>query len=74
MIEQKKVGIAVSGGADSVALCMLAKHVIPEGRLMAFMVDHRLGQRGVTEDPGQVSSILSQVGIREQREFELLNI
>lgn len=63
VMETKKVGIAVSGGSDSVALAWLASQVIPHDRLMAFMVDHRLGPQGVTEDPAQVTRILGSLGI-----------
>lgn len=63
-MQTKKVGIAVSGGSDSVALAWLASQVIPRDRLMAFMVDHRLGPQGVTEDPSHVTQILNSLGTK----------
>lgn len=60
------MALAVSGGSDSVALCMLARQVIPGDNLMAFMVNHGLGQRGITEDPAAVREILHKIGVKSE--------
>ena len=65
-LESKRIGIAVSGGADSLALAYLASQAIPLNRLMAFMVDHGLEQRGVTENPSDVSLTLQNLGLKHE--------
>lgn len=60
------MGLAVSGGPDSLALCLLAKQVIPADRLVAFTVDHRLQSRGIQDDPEKVTQALQALGIRHE--------
>ena len=46
---KSKVGIAVSGGADSMLLCYLLSKVIPKDNLFAMTVDHRLRPESLKE-------------------------
>jgi tRNA(Ile)-lysidine synthase len=66
LLSSRKVGIAVSGGPDSLALCLLAKQVIPAERLVAFTVDHKLQALGIHDEPDQVSEALQALGIRHE--------
>lgn len=61
---QCKVGIAVSGGPDSMALAVLAKEALGADRVHALIVDHRMQKEGVSEDPERVISLLKERGFK----------
>ena len=58
------LAIAVSGGSDSMALCLLAQHWAEQndGRIVALTVDHGLRTESAKE-AAQVSSWLAQYGV-----------
>ena len=63
ILGKSKIGIAVSGGPDSMALAALASKAFGKERVHAFIVDHQLESAGVTESPGKVCDTLRELGI-----------
>lgn len=59
----RRIGLAVSGGPDSLALAILARMNLPKNRLVAFFVDHGMQSRGVTEDSQKVDDLLATIDI-----------
>ncbi|CAI2166433.1 1617_t:CDS:2 [Funneliformis geosporum] len=61
---KERLGVAVSGGADSMALCYLLNQYckISEHQITAFIIDHRL-RRESTNESFQVSNTLSKLEI-----------
>ena len=61
------IGVAVSGGRDSLALALLAAGWVGArgGRLTAFIVDHRL-RPGSTAEARMVAALLAGVGIESE--------
>lgn len=57
-----KIGLAVSGGADSMALAALAAEALGPDRVIGLVVDHKLGHMGTSENPAQVQTMLSSIG------------
>lgn len=56
-----RVGVAVSGGPDSVALLLLAAAALP-GEVVAATVDHRLRPAGA-EEAAMVSALCERLGV-----------
>jgi tRNA(Ile)-lysidine synthetase-like protein len=59
--EGGRIGIALSGGCDSMALLALARKLYPREQLMAFSVRHNIP--GVTEDEAQIRSVLQDLNV-----------
>lgn len=59
--DDARIAIAVSGGADSLALCALARQLYPRERLVALHVQHNL--EGVSEDAEHTMRILAGLDI-----------
>lgn len=57
------MGLAVSGGPDSMALAVLAKEALGADRVHALVVDHGMQKKGVSEDPQVVVSLLKEQGL-----------
>lgn len=57
-----KVGVAVSGGGDSMALLHLAQSVLPEGGVEAVTVDHGLRPESADEAAG-VAAHCARIGV-----------
>lgn len=62
-LSKSNIGIAVSGGPDSMALAGLALKAFGRERIYAFIVDHQMQSLGVTESPETVQSALRTLGI-----------
>ncbi|RKP07496.1 PP-loop family-domain-containing protein [Thamnocephalis sphaerospora] len=57
------VGVAVSGGADSMALCHLLAATLGPERVHAFTVDHRLRKES-TEEAQRVAAVARAMGVQ----------
>lgn len=57
-----RLGLAVSGGADSLALLLLAAAALPQGRVEAGIVDHGLRAESAAEAAG-VAAICGVLGV-----------
>lgn len=69
----RPIGIAVSGGPDSLALCVMLRKAFPVSdpqspKLCALMVDHAMESIGVKEEPTLVKDYCTSSGI----DFRLL--
>lgn len=62
--EGERIGVAVSGGADSLALMLLAAAAFP-GRVVAATVDHGL-RREAAGEAALVQGIAAQIGVPHQ--------
>src|ERR1700722_6813992 len=62
-LRSQKIGLAVSGGPDSMALGFLASRFFDPKQLRAFTVEHNLSHMGVNEDGESVKRRLSEMGI-----------
>lgn len=59
-----RIGVAVSGGPDSLALLLLAHAALP-GRVAAATVDHQL-RAGAAEEAAMVSEVCARLGVPHQ--------
>ena len=58
---QRKVGVALSGGVDSMVLVRLLQEHLGRDRIVTFTVDHRLRKESA-EEASKISSIMKSWG------------
>ncbi|KAI9143019.1 PP-loop family-domain-containing protein [Paraphysoderma sedebokerense] len=62
---KEKIGVAVSGGADSLALCVLLQKYFGSNRIEAYTVDHKLRPES-TQEARLVTEKLKGLGINSK--------